>query len=70
MIAAPNSIQDPFQRGYWKGQIETKGMCGSIPSKPPLPSNVADQDAYYEELGYKLGRENGLRERAGIKGRE
>lgn len=67
MFTAPDSIQDPLQRGYWRGQMETKGMCGPFPSKPPVPPNVTDQDAYYEELGYKLGIENGLKERAGIK---
>ena len=70
MITAPDSIQDKFQRGYWKGQMETKGMCGPIPPKPPLPANVSDQDACYEELGYKLGRDNGLQERAGIRDRK
>lgn len=70
MFTAPDSIQDSFQRGYWRGQMETKGMCGPIPSKPALPANVYDQDAYCEELGYKMGRENGLKERAGIKDRK
>lgn len=63
MHTAPDSIQDPWQRGYWEGQMEAKGKCGSIPSKPDLPANVYDQDAYYHEQGFILGLQNGLRER-------
>jgi hypothetical protein len=66
-VIAPDSIQDPWERGYWEGQMEAKGTCGGIPNKPPLPSNVFDQDKYYHEEGYKRGFWDGLQERAGNK---
>lgn len=68
MITAPESIQDPWQRGYWEGQMEAKGMCGGMPSKPDLPSNIYDHDTWYHEEGFKLGYKNGLQERSGNKG--